>query len=213
MCKSVLVAFLAAHGFFGSAVSANAVNAPSGQTAQGMSTTEPAVNDANGSLIFLHTPDKVPFPSNSNPRAAAPMYIPMYPTTSPINPATLNCQPHNCNHLNVLPFFDPAGAYASGGADCIQYRLPKDGCSLVIGHDHLVGVPHTGDFNVAWHVTLVVFTPLGVTNGAVNARNLTLEQIATLVKNNYAFLADTPVTFNCSIVPSTVYYKGVPLSF
>lgn len=38
---------------------------------------EPAVNDANGSTVFLLTPNSVPFPSVSNPRASVPMYIPI----------------------------------------------------------------------------------------------------------------------------------------
>src|SRR5579863_4311311 len=102
MRKLVIITFAAMFGLVGWVASASA---QSGQTALGMNTTEPAVNDANGSTIFLYTPDKVATPPNSNPRASAPMYIPVYPTSSPIAPASLNCQPTNCNHLNVLPFF------------------------------------------------------------------------------------------------------------
>jgi hypothetical protein len=151
MLKILLRASLAFLVIFGGAFVAAA---QTGQTAIGQSTTEPAINDANGSKIYLLTPDKVPMPSNANPRAIAPMYIPMYPTTSPINPASLNCQPTNCNHLSVPPFATPG--YVNGGATCTDLRLPANGCSLVLGHDHLVGVPPTGDFNVAWHVILVV---------------------------------------------------------
>jgi hypothetical protein len=207
MLKILLRASLAVLIVFGSAFAASA---QSGQRAFGQSTIEPAVNDANGSTIYLLTPNNVPFPSVSNPRAAAPMYIPMYPTSSPISPASLNCQPTNCNHLNVLPFAAPG--YQNGGQACTNYGLPADQCSLVIGHDHLVGVPHTGDFNVAWSVILVVFTPQGIADGAANARALTLQKVASLVTNGDAFEAATPIVFNCSIVPATAY-KGVPLSF
>jgi hypothetical protein len=83
----------------------------------------------------------------------------------------------------------------------------------VLGHDHLVGVPPTGDFNVAWHVILVVFTPQGIADGAVNGRTLTLQQVTDLVNKGDAFQAATPIVFNCQIVPATVYNKGTPLSF
>ena len=35
------------------------------------------------------------------------------------------------------------------------------------GHDHLIGMPHTGDFNVAGDVILVAFTPQGFSDGAI----------------------------------------------
>ncbi len=191
--------------------SAQAPGPFSGQTAFGQSTVEPAINDANGSTVFLLTPGKVPFPSVSNPKASAPMFIPMYPATSTIDPATLNCQPHNCDHLNVLPF--PAPGYPNGGTTCTLFGFPAGACSLVKGHDHLIGVPPTGDFNVAWHVILVVFTPQGVTDGAINSRTLTLQELDTLVNSGDAFKIPTTITFNCSIVLLTVYLQGVPLSF
>jgi hypothetical protein len=91
--------------------------------------------------------------------------------------------------------------------------LPENGCALLIGHDHLVGVPHTGDFNVAWNVVLMVFTPKGIAAGASNHRALSLIDVANLVTNGNAFEVSTPIIFNCSIVSSTVYYNGTPLSF
>ncbi len=189
---------------------ATAAHAQSGQTAFGQSTVEPAVDDATGNTIFLITPSKGPFPSASNPRAWAPMYIPMYPTSSTIDPSNLDCQPSNCDHLNVLPFVAPG--YQNGGQTCTKYGLPADQCSLVIGHDHLVGVPPTGDFNVSWNVILVVFTPKGVSSGTANQHMLTLSDLAAAVMNGEAFEAATPITFNCSRVPSAVYYQGVPLT-
>jgi hypothetical protein len=204
--KAVGVALLAVLGFVGYATVANA---QSGQTALGQSTVEPAINYADGSTVFLLTPDKSPFPSKANPRATAPLYIPMYPGSSTIDPTSLNCQPSNCDHLNVLPF--PAPGYPNGGATCTNYGFPAGACSLVVGHDHLIGVPPTGDFNVAWHVVLVVFTPKAFSDGAINNRILTLREIADAVTNGDAFEADTPITFNCSIVSSTVYFRGVPL--
>ncbi len=137
----------------------------------------------------------------------------MYPSDSTIDPATLNCQPHNCDHLNALPF--PADGYPTteGGTTCTSFGLPADACGLVLGHDHLIGVPPTGDFNVAWHVILVVFTPKGFSDGAINNRMKTLQEVANAVTNGDAFEVSTPITFNCSIVSLTVYLRGVPLTF
>jgi hypothetical protein len=183
--------------------------AQSGQTGFGQASVEPAIDYATGNTIFLLTPIKAPFPSKANQHAVAPLYLTAYPGTSNIDPGILNCQPSNCDHINVLPF--PAPGYPNGGATCLNYGFPSGGCSLLIGHDHLVGVPHTGDFNVAWHVILVVFTPKAFQDGAINNRLLTLQDLANAVTNGDAFFADTPVTFNCSIVSARTYYRGVPL--
>ncbi len=208
MHRSFLAAFVMVVGLVGWAADAQA---QSGQTAFAKVTTEPAVDLATGNTIFLLTPDKAPFPAKANPRAVAPLYLPAYPSTSTINPALLNCQPHNCDHVNVLPF--PAPGYPNGGESCTHWGLPANGCALIIGHDHLVGVPHTGDFNIAWHVILVVFTPEGIAAGASNHRALTITDVASLVTSGYATEVPTPIVFNCSITSSAVYYNGTPLSF
>lgn len=188
------------------------VCAQSGQVAVGRATVEAALDYTTGSTVFLLTPDKAPFPSNANPHAVAPLYLVAYPATSTLAPSILNCQPTNCDHVNVLPF--PAPGYPNGGAACVTYGLVANGCALLIGHDHLVGVARTGgDFNVAWHVTLVVFTPQGIAQGLANTRVTTLTQMSTLVTNGDAFLADTPITFNCSVVSGAVYQRGSPLTF
>ncbi len=187
----------------------------SGQRAFGQSTVEPAYDDANGSVVFLLTPNGAPFPSKSNPRAWAPMYIPLYPTTSTIDPTTLNCQPTNCDHLNVLPF--PAPDYVNGGATCEQFGFPAGACSLVAGHDHLVGIASTGgDFNVAWQVHLIVFTPKAFADGAVNRHLTTLDDLFGedgVVTTGDAIEIPTAIVFNCNRVSERVYLKATPLSF
>lgn len=160
----------------------------SGQRAFGRVTIEPAIDDATGKEIFLLTPDNVPLPSNAALRAHAPLYLVLYPTASTIDADTLNCQPVNCDHVQTF-----------------AYPLK--------GHDHLVGVPHTGDFNVAWDVVLIAFTEQGFTDGAINNRILTLDQLnATLAAGDAVTIG--PVTsFNCSITSATTYLKGTPLTF
>ena len=180
-------------------------------TAFGKATVEPAINDADGSTIFLLTPDKAPLPSKANARATAPLYLVVYPVTSSIDPATLDCTPTNCDHVQVLPF--PSSDYGAGSkALCATYNGGNP-CSPVLGHDHLVGVPHTGDFNVAWDVKLVVFTHQGFLDNVISTPVLTLAKIQELKLAGDVDILPTPIIFNCSIVSSTVYYKGTPLSF
>ncbi len=159
-----------------------------GQRAFGQVTIEPAVDAATGIEIFLLTPNKAPLPSKAAQRAHAPMYLPLYPAASTIDANTLNCQPFNCDH-----------------AQTFAYPLK--------GHDHLVGVPHTGDFNVAWDVILVAFTPQGFADGAINHRILTLDQLNAAVTAGDATLIGPVTSFNCSITSATTYLKGTPLTF
>jgi hypothetical protein len=160
----------------------------SGQRAFGQATVEPAIDDATGNEIFLLTPDGPAIPSHAAQRAHAPLYLVLYPETSSIDANTLNCQPSNCDHVQTF-----------------AYPLK--------GHDHLVGMPHTGDFNVAWDVVLVAFTPQGFADGAINTRIMTLGQLnAALTAGDIATIG--PVTsFNCSIVPPRVYLNATPLYF
>ena len=160
----------------------------SGQRAYRQVTVEPAVDDATGNEIFLHTPNNVPMPSHAAPRAHAPLYLVLYPTASSIDANTLNCQPTNCDH-----------------AQTFAYPLK--------GHDHLVGVPHTGDFNVAWDVVLVAFTEQGFADGAINDRILTLDQLNEALVAGEVITIGPVTTFNCSITSAATYLKGTPLTF
>ena len=183
-----------------------------GQTTFGQSAVEPALDDSSGNTIYLLTPLKNPFPSKSNTKASAPMYIVVYPLISTVPDFELNCQPTNCDHLNVLPFPDSDyGALPGSDKACVDFNAGSP-CSPVKGHDHLVGVDPTGDFNVAWHVELVVFTSAAFADGKINARVTTLDQIQALVKSGDAFIADTPITFNCSVTPEQTYDLGTPVA-
>lgn len=174
-----------------------------GQHAFGQSTVEPAYDDATGNLIYLLTPNHAPFPSKANSVATAPMFIPMYPTNSTLT--NFNCLPDNCDHLQVVPspwvsFLGLTSVYPDGTFTG----------GLVSGHDHLVGVAKSGgDFNVAWHVYLVLFTDQGVSDGAINKRLVTLSDISSAVTAKDAVgPIDSGIVFNCSIVSQSVYQRG-----
>jgi len=184
----------------------------SGQRTYGQVSVEPAIDYSNGTGIYLLTPDKAPFPSKANPVATAPLYLPLYPLSSTVHTADLNCQPNNCDHVNVLPFPNADyGALPGNDQRCTDFN-GGNACSAVKGHDHLVGVASThGDFNVAWQVKLLVFTHKAFTDGKINTRITTLGQIQALEANGYLLELDTPVTFNCSITSERTYELGTPV--
>lgn len=160
----------------------------SGQRAFGQIKVEPAVDSATGNEIFLLTPNNAPLPSKAAQVARAPMYLVLYPENSSIDANTLNCQPINCDHVQTF-----------------AYPLK--------GHDHLVGVPHTGDFNVAWDVILIAFTETGFGDGAINTRILTLDRLNAALAAGEVVPIGPVTTFNCSITSPATYFKGTPLSF
>lgn len=194
------------------ATAAYAQDSESGQRNFAQVSVEPAIDYANGNTIYLLTPVKAPFPSKANAVATAPLYLPLYPLSSTVPADDLNCQPNNCDHANVLPF--PSADYGFlAGSDkrCTDFN-GGDPCSPVKGHDHLVGVAKTkGDFNVAWHVEFVVFTSKAFTDGNINTRITTLNQINALVASKDVVIIDTPVTFNCSITSERTYELGTPV--
>jgi hypothetical protein len=189
---------------------ASADPGPSGQVSFGQASVEPAYDDMTGDLIYLLTPNKAPFPSKANPIATAPMYLPMYPVGSTVTP--LNCLPTNCDHVQVLP----SGLVASLGLQSvyptgtISTKYGSFTGGLVRGHDHLVGVAKTGgDFNVAWHVYLVLFSAHGVTDGAINQPLRTKQAVdAAIASGDAVGPIDAGIVFNCSITSQATYMNG-----
>lgn len=208
-------AFLAAALLAGSVclcVSSQAFVVDSGQRVYGQLDIEPALDDSNGNAVYMLETQKTPFPSKSNVTATAPLYAVVYPISSSVPGYELNCQPTNCDHLNVLPFPDvDYGALSGANQACLDFNGGSP-CSPVKGHDHLIGVASSGgDFNVAWHVELVIFTHAAFLDGKINTRVTTLSQIQALVKSGDAFIADTPITFNCAVVSERTYDIGTPV--
>lgn len=177
-------------------------------------TIEPAVNDTNGSQVFLITPNNSPFYDGSaNPTApppppfnhvSAPLYLVTYPLASTVDTGA-GASPLNCY---TEGFFTAGLPY-----NCNHAQIPG-----IKGHDHLVGVPGStkagGDFNVQWHVLATFFTPQGIADGAMNTRILTLAQLkAAQAKGDVTGFVDTHIYFDCSVVASPVYMNGTPLNF
>lgn len=172
---------------------------PSGQRVFGKATVEPAYDDVTGSIVYLLTPDKVPIPAKSNPRAWAPLYLVEYPPGTALT--TFNCAgvPGNC------PDHD---ADVAGAATSIMPSVYGTNPAAVPGHDHLVATPGSGgDFNVAWNVVEVLFT----NRAAANTRITTEAQLDAAVARGDAIEVDLGFAFNCSVVPANVYWKATPI--
>lgn len=199
--KPVLVAFVlvAVAAIVPDAAGATAL--PSGERVVGSATIEPAYDDAGGTLVYLLTPNRLaPLGPNNpintvNSHAVAPLYLVVYP---PGTPGTFNCMgvPGNCP--------DHDGAIA-GVATSVEPAVYGSAPAVVPGHDHLVGMPQTGDFNVAWHVYVELFT-----SSAAVTHITTLSQLRAAWNSGGIRQLDSGITFVCSVVSEHVYLAGTP---
>ncbi|HKS79738.1 MAG TPA: hypothetical protein VJQ07_12815 [Gaiellaceae bacterium] len=185
---------------------ANPADPTSGSFSGGGGTIEPAYDDATGTLVYLQTPNGPPVhppkkidPSTGMPINVAPIYLPMYPVGSGIDPATLNCA-----HVPADNCPDHGPLLAAVAASI----MPNVYGGGVVGHDHLVGIASTGgDFNILWEPVLVLFT----NPGAATTHITTLAQINNAVANHDAIeVPIPPATFHCSSVSAAAYWRGTP---
>ena len=63
---------------------------PSFKFTGGGGVVEPAYDDSTGNLVYLFTPNNAQ--THPNAHNVAPLYLPVYPVGSGIDPASLNCQ-------------------------------------------------------------------------------------------------------------------------
>jgi hypothetical protein len=187
------------------AAPAGAASAPSGERFIGNSANghgaviEPAYDDSTGQLTYILTPTGAPFPSKANSSAVAPLYIVVYPASYP--GWTLDCMglPGNCpDHDGLI----------AGAATSIMPTVYGTDPAAVPGHDHLIGLANTGgDFNVAWHVWVILFT----NNAAANTHVTTLSQLHDALASGDAVSVDSGIIFNCNAVPASLYWRGASL--
>jgi len=199
--RGLLVLALVALGLLPSAVGADIL--PSGERALGNATIEPAYNDFDGSIVYLLTPNRLaPLGANNpintvNQHAVAPLYLIVYP---PGTTGTFNCMgvPGNCpDH----------GGVVAGVATSVEGSVYGSDPNLVPGHDHLVGMPRTGDFNVPWHVWIVLFTKQSAVTHIT-----TLAQLQAVLASGGITELDSGITFACSVVSSSAYMAAKPVA-
>jgi hypothetical protein len=205
MVRRFLVLAAAALALLATALPASATTAPSGErlvgnTANGHGAAiEPAYDYNTGRLTYILTPTGAPFPAKANAHAVAPLYLVVYPASYP--GWTLNCMgvPGNCpDHDGLI----------AGAATAIEPGVYGTNPAAVPGHDHLIGLANTGgDWNVAWHVYVVLFT----NSAAANSHITTLTQLQDALGGGDAISVDSGIVFNCSAVPASLYWKGTPI--
>ena len=180
---------------------AAAASTPSGERILGQSVLEPVFDDTTGNVNYVNTPLKAPNPVNTNPRAWAPFYVPVYPVSASASVGTLQCAhipADNC------PDHGPPIAVAAASI------VPSVYGSGVLGHDHLMAPPGSGgDFNIAWEPILVLFT----STAAANTHLTTLAQLNAAVNSGNAFEVQLPqLTFHCEVVPANLYARATPVT-
>lgn len=173
---------------------------PSGERILGQVAIEPAYEDVSGSLIFLATPIKSPFPTHTNSHAVAPLYLVEYPPGTTVG-TTMNCMgvPGNCpdHDLDVATV-----------ATTMKPAVYGTNPAAVPGHNHLVAGPGSGgDFNVAWNVVEILFT----NKAAANTLLTTEKAVEDAIDRGDAIEVDLGFAFHCSVVSSAAYYRGTPL--
>jgi hypothetical protein len=176
----------------------------------GQAVIEPAYDDVTGSIVYLLTPKQLAPLSptnpinNVNPHAVAPLYLIVYP---PGTPGTFNCMgaPGNCP--------DHAGVVATVGTQLFPDVYGTDP-SAVPGHDHLVGVAHTGgDFNVPWRVYLEYFTSSAAVTHITTLAQLQAAWASGAIATTQSGMGvDTGITFVCAVVSPATYLAGAPVS-
>jgi hypothetical protein len=174
---------------------------PSGERTRGNVSIEPAYNDYDGSIVYLLTPNRLaPLGPNNpinhvNSHAVAPLFLVVYP---PGTPGIFNCMgvPGNCP--------DHDGAIA-GVATSVMPSVYGSVPEAVPGHDHLVGVRPTGDFNVPWRVYVELFT-----STAAVTHITTLSGLEAAWSSGSIVELDSGITFVCSVVSRSVYLGGAP---
>lgn len=183
-------------------VAGSAGTVPSGERVHGNVAVEPAYNDADGSIVYLQTPNHLaPLgPTNViqhvNPSAVAPLYLVVYPQAI----AIFDCMgvPGNC------PDHDgPIAGIAVSQQPAVYGVNPN----LVPGHDHLVAGHHGGDFNVAWHVYVELFTPQAAVKHITTLSDLDAAKASRNIQE-----VDTGIVFLCSIVSESAYLAGTPVA-
>lgn len=190
-------------------IAAAADTSPTGERALGNATIEPAYDDFDGSTVFLLTPNRLAPLVPNNPingvdaHAVAPLYLVVYP---PGTAGTFDCMgvPGNCpDHDGVI----------AGLATSVRPGVYGTNAAAVPGHDHLVGMPHTGDFNVPWHVYVQLFTDKSRVSHITTLAELKAAWASGSVDPTPSGQGiDTGITFVCSVVSASAYAAARPVS-
>ena len=197
LSKLTVLVFLAMGTLLTGATVANA-QLPSGERQLGKTIIEPGYDDRTGELIYVMTPMGAPFPSHNNEHAVSPLFLVVYPNSSAAAVGTMNCAHEggdNCpDHGPVF-------------SNLALTTMPNVYGGGVWGHDHIMDGPGGSDFNVTWHIVVVLFT-----NAEAAKTHITTEaQLDAALDAGDAITIDTPITFHCNLVSAAAYNRATPI--
>src|SRR6266567_4808015 len=197
LSKLTLLLFLAVGMLLAGTTVANA-QLPSGERQLGKTIIEPGYDDRTGKLIYVMTPEGAPFPSHANAHAISPLFLVVYPNSAAASVGTMNCA-HEGG--------DNCADHGPGIADLAQAVVPSVYGNGVWGHDHVMDGPGGSDFNVAWHVVVVLFTNAA----AANTHITTEDQLDAALDAGDAITVETEIVFHCNLVSGATYSRATPL--
>ena len=170
---------------------------PSGERQLGQTIIEPGYDDRTGKLIYIMTPIGAPNPTHADAHAVSPLFLVVYPNSAANAVGTMNCA-HEGG--------DNCPDHGPGIADLAQAVVPSVYGDGVWGHDHIMDGPGGSEFNVAWHVVVVLFTNAA----AANTHITTEDQLDAALDAGDAFTVDTDITFHCNLVSGATYSRATP---
>jgi hypothetical protein len=169
---------------------------PSGQRVLGQSVVEPVYDADNAGVVrFISTPQHAPL--NSDQRAWAPLYLPVYPAGSTVG--QLIC-PHT--PVDTCPDHGPVIA---GLARSVAPGVYGGG---VIGHDHVARLRGVG-FHVALEPVVVLFTSAAAANEHLTTR-VAIE--AAIARGDAVAIPLEAAALHGEQVSSQVWADAVPVS-
>ena len=171
---------------------------PSGERQLGQTVVEPAYDDRTGNLIYIMTPIGLPSPPFSDTHAISPLYIIVYPNSAANIVGTMNCA-HNGG--------DNCPDHGPGISELAQAVVPDVYGNGVWGHDHIMNGPGGSEFNVTWHVVIVLFTNAA----AANTHVTTEAQLEAALEAGDAFTFETPTIIHGNIVSGAAYSRATPV--
>jgi hypothetical protein len=171
---------------------------PSGERQLGQTIIEPGYDDRTGNLIYIMTPIGAPNPSHANAHAVSPLLIVVYPNSAADSVGTMNCA-HEGG--------DNCADHGPGIADLAQAVVPSVYGDGVWGHDHIMDGPGGSEFNVTWHVVVVLFTNAA----AANTHITTEDQLHASLDAGDALTVETEIVFHCNLVSGATYSRATPL--
>lgn len=194
-----------------------AVSDPTGERAVGKAAIEPAYDDMTGGLVYILTPEKAPLPTHADGHAVAPLYIVAYPPNSGALTGSehFNCEgvPGNCpDHDGLIADIATNDGTAFPNLPVGEPSVYGIAPAAVPGHDHLLAPPAShGDFNIAWEVKEVLFTPQAVTDNVLDTHITTESQLETLESAGDVREIDLGFSFTCAVVSPATYAQGTPI--